>query len=157
MSRLYGRARPGQRVQAAVPRNYGKNITIIGALGIEGLSAVMTIDGATDGDVFAAYVEQVLIPTLKDKEIVVMDNLGAHRGKRIKELVEGAGAEMKFLPAYSPDLSPIEECWSKVKTILRSKAARRREGLEEAIKEAIIAVSSDDAKGWFKHCGYAVH
>lgn len=157
MSRRYGRARPGLRVSESLPRNYGKNITMIGALGIEGLSAVMTIDGATDGDVFEAYVEQVLLPTLRSRDIVVMDNLGAHKGKRIKDLIEGAGAEVKFLPSYSPDLSPIEECWSKVKTLLRSKAARTREALEEAIKEAIIAVSRDDARGWFKHCGYAVH
>ena len=157
MSRSYGRAPRGERVCEGVPRNYGENITVIGALTIEGLTAVMMVDGATDGEVFEAYVEQVLVAALKPGDIVVLDNLGAHRNQRAKQLIESAGAQMKMLPPYSPDMSPIEECWSKLKQILRSKAARTRVALEDAIKEAIAAITKLDAIGWFKHCGYAVH
>jgi transposase len=157
MSRLYGRAPRGERVCEGVPRNYGENITVIGALTIEGLTAVMTVDGATDREVFEAYVERVLVAALKPGDIVVLDNLGAHRNERVKQLIESAGAQMKMLPPYSPDMSPIEECWSKLKQILRSKAARTRVVLEHAIKEAVAAISNLDAIGWFKHCGYAVH
>jgi transposase len=157
MSRLYGRAPRGERACEGVPRNYGENITVIGALTIEGLTAVMTVEGATDREVFEAYVERVLVGALKPGDIVVLDNLGAHRNERVKQLIESAGAQMKMLPPYSPDMSPIEECWSKLKQILRSKAARTRIVLEHAIKEAIAAISKLDAIGWFKHCGYAVH
>ncbi|MBI3948977.1 MAG: transposase [Acidobacteria bacterium] len=108
LSRLYGRAPRGQRVGEAVPRNYGENITMIGALTLDGLTAVMTVDGATDGDVFEAYVEHVLVPTLSVGDVVVWDNRGAHRGERIKQLIEEASAELKPLPPYSPDLPPIE-------------------------------------------------
>jgi transposase len=157
MSRLYGRAPRGERVYEGVPRNYGESITVIGALSIEGLTAVMTVEGATDREVFEAYVERMLVAVLKPGDIVVLDNLGAHRNGRVKQLIESAGAQMKMLPPYSPDMSPIEECWSKLKQILRSKAARTRVVLEHAIKEAIAAISKRDAIGWFKHCGYAVH
>jgi transposase len=157
MSRLYGRAPRGERVYEGVPRNYGENITMVGALTIEGLTAMMTVDGATDGEVFEAYVEKILVATLKPGDIVMLDNLGAHRSQRAKQLIESAGAQIKWLPPYSPDMSPIEECWSKLKQILRSKAARTRVALENAIKEAIDSITKLDAIGWFKHCGYQVH
>jgi transposase len=157
MSRLYGRAPRGQRVSEAVPRNYGPNLTILGALTLSGLTAVMTVDSPTDREVFEAYVEQVLVPELHPGDIVVLDNLAAHKGDRVKQLIEAAGATLKPLPPYSPDFSPIEECWSKLKTILRSRAARTRQSLEQAITEAILAISNTDAIGWFRHCGFAVH
>ncbi len=157
MSRLYGRAPRGERVCEGVPRNYGENITMIGALTIEGLTAVMTVEGATDGEVFEAYVENVLVATLKPGDTVMLDNLGAHHNQRAKQLIESAGGQIKWLPPYSPDMSPIEECWSKLKQILRGKAARTRVALENAIKEAINSITKLDAIGWFKHCGFAVH
>jgi transposase len=157
MSRLYGRAPRGERVYEGVPRNYGGNITMVGALTIEGLTAMMTVEGATDGEVFDAYVEEVLVAVLKPGDIVMLDNLGAHRSQRAKQLIESAGGQIKWLPPYSPDMSPIEECWSKLKQILRSKAARTRVALENAIKEAIDSITKLDAIGWFKHCGYQVH
>ena len=157
MSRLYGRAPRGERVCEGVPRNYGENITMVGALTIEGLTAMMTVEGATDGEVFEAYVEKVLVATLKPGDIVMLDNLGAHRNRRAKQLIESAGAQIKWLPPYSPDMSPVEECWSKLKQILRGKAARTRVALENAIKEAINSITKLDAIGWFKHCGYQVH
>jgi transposase len=146
-SRLHGRAPRGKCVGEAVPRNYGENITIIGAMTLDGLKAVMTVDGATDADVFEAYVERVLVSELRAGDLVVWDNLGAHRGERIKQLIEGVGAQLKLLPPYSPDLSPIEGCWSKLKTILRGIGTRAREALEQAIREAIAAVSQKDAQG----------
>jgi transposase len=144
-------------VYEGVPRNYGENITMVGALTIEGLTAMMTVDGATDGEVFEAYVEKILVAVLRPGDIVMLDNLGAHRSHRAKQLIESAGAQIKWLPPYSPDMSPIEECWSKLKQILRSKAARTRVALENAIKEAIDSITNLDAMGWFKHCGYQVH
>jgi len=157
MTRLYGRAPRGQRVVGSAPQNYGENITMLGALSAQGLSALMTVDGATDSDVFAAFVREVLSPTLREGDIVVLDNLGAHRSAAARKAVEARGARLVFLPPYSPDLNPIERCWSKIKTALRAAKARTREALEEAIKQAIAAVSASDARAWFKHCGYVLH
>jgi transposase len=157
MTRLYGRAPRGERVIGSAPQNYGENITMLGALSADGLSALMTIDGATDGEVFAAFVREVLCPTLSEGDIVVLDNLGAHRSVAARKAVEQRGARMVFLPPYSPDLNPIERCWSKIKTALRAAKARTRETLEEAIKQAIATVTESDARAWFKHCGYVLH
>lgn len=157
MTRRYGRAPFGRRVADAVPKNFGSNVTILGALSCTGLDAVMTVEGATDTAVFRAYVEQVLVPTLVAEDIVVMDNLSVHKVRGIREAIEATGARLIYLPPYSPDYSPIESCWSKLKAILRRAKARTREALDEALTQAIKHISQSDAKGWFTLCGYAVH
>ena len=157
MTPLYGRAPRGERAIGSVPQNYGENLTLIGALSVGGLQALMTVDGATDGEVFGAYVEQVLCPTLEAGDVVVMDNLGAHKVRGIREAIEATGATVLYLPPYSPDWNPIEKCWSKLKAALRSIGARSREALEEAIAKVIKTVSKADALGWFTHCGYLVN
>jgi transposase len=156
MTRRYGRAPRGERVVGAVPQNYGANVTMLAALSWQGVEAVMTIDGATDAEVFRAYVEHVLCPTLVPGDIVVMDNLRAHKVAGIREHIEAHGAQLIYLPPYSPDLSPIEPCWSKLKTLLRAAQARTREALDAAIEHVLAAVTPADARGWFQHCGYAL-
>jgi transposase len=157
MTRRYGRARRGMRVHDSVLKNFGRNVTILGALSCTGLDAVMSVEGATDTAVFRAYVEQVLVPTLVAGDIVVMDNLSAHKVSGIREAIEVAGAALLYLPPYSPDYSPIENCWSKLKANLRKTKARTRQALDDALKQAIKSITATDAKGWFKHCGYALH
>lgn len=157
MTRRYGRAVRGQRVHDAVPKNFGRNITLLGALSCHGLDAVMTVDGATDATVFRAYVAQVLAPTLRRGDIVVMDNLSAHKVQGIEATIAAAGAKLIYLPPYSPDWSPIEPCWSKIKTLLRGRKARTRDALDQALTKVINIVSNRDARGWFRHCGYPIH
>ena len=157
MTRLYGRAERGERVFDSVPQNYGENITMLACLSAEGLSAPMTVEGAVDGAVFKVYVEQVLAPTLLPGDVVIMDNLGAHKVKGIREAVEARGATIIYLPPYSPDLNPIEKCWSKIKTYLRAAKARTRQALEQALKEALLLVTEKDAQRWFASCGYPVY
>ena len=157
MTRRYGRAQFGRRVADAVSKNFGLNVRILGALSCTGLDAVMTVEGATDTAVFRAYVEQVLVPTLVADDIVVMDNLSVHKVRGIREAIESTGARLIYLPPYSPDYSPIESCWSKLKAILRKAKARTREALDEALTQATEHISQSDAKGWFNLCGYAVH
>jgi transposase len=156
MTRLYGRAPRGTRVIGSVPRNYGTNVTLLGTLGVQGLQAVMTVEGATDADVFRAYVKRVLGPTLRPGDIVVMDNLRAHKAVGVQQALARRGARLLYLPPYSPDLSPIEPCWSKVKTALRKAKARTRDTLDTAITHALPTVTVTAAHGWFTHCGYAV-
>jgi len=156
MTRLYGRAPTGARVVGHVPQNYGQNVTILGALGVCGLHAVMTVEGATDTAVFRAYVKQVLGPTLTPGDIVVMDNLRAHKAVGVQQAIARRGARLLYLPPYSPDLSPIEPGWSKVKTALRKAKARTRASLDKAIAGALVMVTPSDARGWFRHCGYAL-
>ena len=156
MTRLYGRAPRGERVVGTIPQNYGTNVTMLAALGSHGVEAVMTIDGATDTEVFRAYVDQVLRPTLRPGDIVIMDNLRAHKAPGIREAIEQTGARLQYLPPYSPDLSPIEPCWSKLKTALRAAKARTREALEHAIAQALATITASDAHSWFHHCGYAL-
>lgn len=157
MTPLYGRAPRGERVVGSVPQNYGSNLTMIAALGVSGLAALMTVEGATDGEVFRVWTEQVLCPTLEKGDVVVMDNLGAHKVSGIREAIEGRGAKLIYLPPYSPDLSPIERCWSKIKAALRAIGARTRLGLEKAIKQALSTITESDALAWFAHCGYELH
>jgi transposase len=157
MTRLYGRAPAGERVMGSVPQNYGQHVTMLGTLGIQGLHAVMTVDGATDSDVFRTYVKKVLGPTLTPGDIVVMDNLQAHKAVGVQQAIARRGARLLYLPPYSPDLSPIEPCWSKLKTALRKAKARTRAALDTAIAEAMPTISHMDAWGWFKHCGYTLH
>ena len=157
MTRLYARAAKGARVIETVPQNYGENITMLASLSVSGIEAPMTINGAVDGMVFKVYVEEVLSPTLKVGDVVVMDNLPAHKVAGIRELIEGCGARLIYLPPYSPDLNPIEKCWSKIKTYLRKARARTREELEKALREALLLITEQDALGWFKSCGYSIH
>ena len=154
MTRLYARAPKGKRAYGKVPRNRGKNTTLIAAMTIEGaMGESMTIEGATDALAFEAYVEHFLAPTLKEGQVVVLDGLGAHRTQRVIELIEARGADLLFLPSYSPDLNPIEEAFSKIKGIVRKVGARTREALEEAIAVALCAVTPEDAAGCFAHAG----
>jgi transposase len=155
MTRLRARAPRGERAYGEVPRNRGKNTTLIASVTLEGgMGEAMTIEGATDALAFEAYVEHILAPTLTEGQVVVLDGLGAHRPQRVRELVETTGAELLFLPSYSPDLNPIEEAFSKIKNIVRKAQARTREGLVEAIALALSAVTLEDEAGWFAHCGY---
>lgn len=154
MTRLRARAPRGERAYGRVPRNRGKNTTLIASMGSEGMGPCMAVVGSTKKAVFETYVERVLAPSLSPGRVVVMDNLGAHRGHRIRELIEARGCELLFLPPYSPDFSPIEEAFSKVKALLRKAAARNRGALVEAIGRALSAVTADDTRGYFSHCGY---
>ncbi len=128
---------------------------MISSIRSDGTSACMTIDGATNTAVFQAYVREILVPTLRPGDIVVMDNLGAHKNETTLALITAAGAQTRFLPAYSPDLNPIELMWSKVKALLRAAAARSHQALLQAIAHALRAVTADDAQNWFAHCGYS--
>jgi transposase len=156
LTALYARAPRGERAYGRAPRNWGKNVTLICSLSTEGIGAAMSVEGATEGVAFETYVERFLAPTLKAGQVVVMDNLQVHKSTRVRKLVEARGAEVLFLPPYSPDFSPIEETFSKVKVILRKTGARTREALVEATGCALDAVSRRDALGWFGHCGYDV-
>ena len=154
MARLRARAPKGERACGRVPRNRGKNTTLLASMGAEGMGPCMAVVGSTKKAVFEAYVERVLAPSLSEGRVVVLDNLGAHRGRRVRELVEARGCELLFLPPYSPDFSPIEEAFSKVKALLRKAKARERSALVEAIGWALSAVTAEDARGFFGHCGY---
>jgi transposase len=156
MTRRFGRAPRGERVIGTVPQNYGTNLTMMAALSLHGIDAVMTIEGATDAEVFHAYAEQVLGPTLRPGDIVVLDNLSAHKIATIRTVIEGRGARLFYLPPYSPDLAPIERAWSKIKTSVRAAKARSREALELAIQQALTTITAADAHGWFTHGGYTV-
>ncbi len=152
---LYARAPNGERAFGKAPRNKGKNTTLVAALSTKGMGAAMAIEGTTDKEIFEAYVEHFLAPTLEHGQVVIMDNLQAHKGERARELIEARGASVLFLPSYSPDLSPIEEAFSKIKAILRKARARTKGALVEAIGQALEAVDEQDARGWFAHCGYS--
>ena len=155
MTRLRARAPKGKRAYGKVPRNRGKNTTLIAAITIEGaMGQPMTIEGATDDPAFEAYVEHFLAPSLSEGQVVVLDGLGAHRPKRIRELIEARGADLVFLPSYSPELNPIEEAFSKVKALVRKEGARLSEALVEAIGRALGAVTPEDAASFFDHAGY---
>jgi transposase len=154
MTRRYGRAPAGQRVIGSVPQNDGSKVTMLGALGVHGLHAVMTVDGATDADVFRTSVKRVLGPTLTPGDLVVMDNLRAHNAIGVQQALARRGARVRYWPPSSPDLAPIEPCWAKVQTALRQAKARTRGALDTAIAAAMGTVSLADAWGWFKHCGY---
>jgi transposase len=155
MTRLRARAPRGKRAYGKVPRNRGKNTTLITAITLEGaMGESMTVEGATDAEAFEAYVEHFLAPALSNGQVVVLDGLGAHRPQRIRELIEARGADLLFLPSYSPDLNPIEEAFSKIKALVRKDGARLREALVEAIGRALAAVTPEDAAGWFAHAGY---
>jgi transposase len=153
LARPYARSPQGERVHTAKPLNKGKNITVLGALSRDGIIASMTVEGSTDAQVFLTYVQTILAPTLHTGQVVFMDNLSSHQVDGVKEAIESVGARLEYLPPYSPDLSPIEQCWSKFKAILRAKAARTRDVLDQAITEALAMITPQDARGWFAHCG----
>jgi transposase len=154
MTRLRARAPRGERAYGRVPRNRGRNTTLIASMTHEGMGPCLAVEGATTKAVFEAYVERVLAPSLSPGQVVVLDNLGAHKGERVRELVEARGCSLLFLPPYSPDFSPIEEAFSKLKALLRKAAARTRGLLVEAIGWALWSVTPEDAMGYFGHCGY---
>lgn len=156
MTRLRARAPRGERVYGRVPRNRGKNTTLIASMTHEGMGPCMAVVGSTTRAVFEAYVQEVLAPTLSPGQVVVLDNLGAHRSERVRELIEERSCELLFLPPYSPDFSPIEEAFSKLKTLLRKAGARARGALVEAIGSALSAITARDARGYFGHCGYPI-
>jgi transposase len=145
-------------VYQKAPRNWGKNITLLASITKEeGMGPCLTVEGATTKEVFETYnIEQGLAPTLRDGQVVVMDNLNSHKGERVKELVEGRGCELIYLPPYSPDLNPIEQAFSKIKNLLREARARAYEALVEAIGKALSAIAPWDSRGFFEHCGYHV-
>jgi transposase len=156
MARDYGRAPRGQRTLGVKPVHRGQHVTMVGALGVVGVVAAMMVEGFVDGAAFLAFVQEVLVPQLRPGQVVVLDNLKAHKAAGVREAMEAMGARLIYLPPYSPDFSPIEECWSKIKTILRTKAARTLTRLWQAITEAFAAITSQDAQGWFTHAGYCV-
>ena len=156
MTRRYGRAPRGQRVHDSVPAGHWHTLTLLAALGLRGVRAAMTIEAPTDGDVFLAYVEQVLAPRLEPGEVVIMDNLPAHKVAGVRTLIEGRGAQLLYLPPYSPDFNPIEPAWSKIKERLRAVKARTLPLLDDAVTAALATITPDNAVGWFRHCGYRI-
>jgi transposase len=150
---LRSRAPKGERAFGKAPRNRGKNTTLLASVGAEGMGPAMAVEGTTTTAVFEAYVEHFLAPALKEGQIVVLDNLNAHKGERVRRLVEARGAHLVFLPSYSPDFSPIEEAFSKLKALLRRVGARTKETLIEAIGRALDTITFEDTRGWFEHCG----
>ena len=150
MTRLYARSLGGQRIHEATPGGHWKILTILGAMSLNGMVATMTIEAATDTDIFLAYVEHFLCPKLNPGDVVVMDNLSSHKVDGVRELIEKAGAEVLYLPPYSPDLNPIEKAWAKLKQLLRSAKARSKETLDQAITEALKLITAEDAKAWFR-------
>ena len=153
---LRARAPRGERAFGRAPRNRGKNTTLLASMGAEGMGPCVAVEGATTARVFEAYVEQALAPALRPGQVVVLDNLNAHKGARVRELVEARGCGVLFLPTYSPDFSPIEEAFGKPKALLRREKARAKDAPLEAIGRALDAITPEDARGWFAHCGYAL-
>lgn len=156
MTRIRGRARCGERLVAKVPHGHWKTTTLIAALDVEGVRCAAVVDGAVNADVFESFVEQVLVPELRPGDVVVMDNLSSHKRARTRELIEGAGATLEYLPPYSPDLNPIEMVFSKVKQLLRPLALRTREALWTTMQTILDRITPSDAANCFRHCGYTL-
>lgn len=157
MTRTRGRAPRGQRVHGAVPHGDWKTVTLLGAIRCDGMAAAATAPFSTDTDLFRTFVNQALVPALHRGDVVVWDGLAPHKAAGLKHSLQSAGAELMPLPPYSPDLSPIEPCWAKVKEIVRAAEPRDEQAIGEATTRAFAAITSTDARGWFKHCGYLVH
>ena len=157
LTRLYARAPRGVRAVGAVPQNYGQSLTVLAALDYQGIRAALLVPGATDRDVFLSFLQRVLGPQLRPGAMVVMDNLSAHKNPDVAEAVQRVGAQLCYLPPYSPDYNPIEMAWSKVKTFLRGIGARTRRQLSRSLQAALLQVTAQDAEAWFRHCGYPVH
>jgi transposase len=156
LTRLYGRAAPGQRVLDQVPRDHGGNVSTIGAMGLDGIRTGLSVPGAIDGEPMLFFVEELLVPTLRRGDIVLMDNNPIHKLDEIEDAIEAAGAWVLFLPTYSPDLNPIELCWSKVKSRLRALKPRSLPNLFDALGHAFSSISQPDTLHWFEHCGYQI-
>jgi len=152
MTRLRARCTGGGRIREATPGGHWKIMTILGAMSLRGMVAAMTIEEATDGDIFLAFVEQVLCSALKPGDVVVMDNLSSHKAAAVRLSIEKVGAELLYLPPYSPDMNPIEKAWAKLKELLRAAQARTRQALEQAIADALKRITPDNAKAWFRLC-----
>jgi transposase len=150
MTRLRGRCLGGRRIHEATPGGHWKILTVLGAMSLRGMVATMTIEEPTDADIFLAYVEQVLAPVLRSGDTVVMDNLASHKVDGVRQAIEKAGAELLYLPPYSPDLNPIEKAWAKFKQLLRSAKARSKDALDQAVSDALVRITPDDAKAWFR-------
>ena len=151
---LYGYSAKGERVRLSVPRNRGKNTTLLAAMTLDGMGETMAVEGSTDQEVFDAYVEHVLAPTLETGQVVILDNLSAHKPVRVRELIECRGCQLIYLPSYSPEFNPIEEAFAKIKSILRQAGARTKDALVEVLGEALSAISAQDARAYFEHAGY---
>ncbi len=156
LTRLYARAVGGSRTCEAVPRNYGASTSMISTIGVGGVEATLVIEGSVDTLCFNAYCQHVLRPTLRAGDVIVLDNLGAHRASRLEEIAHQQGAQVVWLPPYSPDFSPIELMWSKVKAYLKKVKARTQAELEKAIAAALETITASDCVNWFRHCGYEV-
>ncbi len=156
LTRLYGRATPGERVVEATPGTSGPHYTLVAALGLQGVQAPLLFEGAMTRLTFEVYIADVLAPTLRHGELVVMDNLSAHKSDHVRATLEARGVQVIFLPPYSPDLNPIEKCWAKVKQALRAAKARTWDDLLVAVRDALWSVSPSDVLAWFAHCGYDV-
>jgi len=154
MTRRYGRAPAGQRLVEAVPHGHWKTTTFVAALGADGLTAPMVVDGAMTGDLFVAYVERVLVPTLRAGDIVVMDNLSSHKRAEVRQAIEGAGGTLLYLPPYSPDLNPIEQAFAKLKALLRKARERTVEGLWAFLGRALDAFTAPECRNYLRHCDY---
>jgi transposase len=154
LTRLYGRAPIGKRLYDYVPDCRFERMTIVSSLRIDGTTEALVFDGALDGEMFEEYVRKCLTPTLKEGDIVVMDNLSSHKREGLREIVEEVGARIEYLPAYSPDFNPVENMWSKLKSQLRKVKERSKDVLFEAVGEALEMITPQDAEGWFRHCGY---
>ena len=157
MTRRYGRAPCGERIREATPAGHWSTLTLLGAMSRDGMLASMTVESPTDGDVFLAYLDQVLCPALRPGQVVVMDNLSAHKIEGVRQRMEAAGAPLLYLPPYSPDFNPIEKAWFKIKERLRSAQSRTVAALEEIIPLALQTISAQNASAWFSHCGYGLH
>ena len=150
MTRLYARCQGGARIYEGTPDGRWKILTILGAISTRGMVATMTVEAATDGEIFLAYLDEVLCPKLRPGDVGVMDNLSSHKVKGVRERIEAAGAQLLYLPPYSPDLNPIEKAWAKLKQLLRAVKARTKEALDQAISELLPMLSPEDAKAWFR-------
>ena len=151
---LYAWSKRGERASGSVPRNWGKNVTLLASMSLEGMGECLAVEGSTTTAVFEAYLERVLVPSLRAGQVMVMDNLSAHKGSRVRELIESRGCELIYLPPYSPDFNPIEEAFAKLKALLRKAGARSREVLIEAMGRALEALTARDARNFFEHRGY---
>ena len=154
MTRLRGRSHAGSRCHGTAPNGHWKTITMLSSIRLDGTTECIVVDGAMDRTMFSAYIAQILCPILRPGDIVIMDNLSAHKTPDVARLIKERGADLLYLPAYSPDLNPIEKMWSKVKQLLRGMEARTYDALKQAIAKALDMVTADDAQGWFKSCGY---
>ena len=154
MARLRGRAPRGERLRAGVPHGHWRTTTLVAGLRLSGIDAPMLIDGAINGESFLAYVRQVLVPALRTGDVVIMDNLGSHKGVAVREAIEAAGAELRFLPPYSPDFNPIENAFAKLKARLRKIAARTRDALWTAVANVIDAFQPTECANYFSAAGY---